>query len=765
MSRLDSGPCLAENHSYESLRRVAGQSPTTFPTPPRSISPAALSPMAPVSPLASMASLEPVSPLSLRSPLALVPVPPAPNTPLARLALKEGGGGDAEGQMQAQGKNEDGKEDKLQDGKIVDTETKSKGEVGWETYWFYLKACGGIVAVVGLLMGTAGTSLAWLFTNIALGHWMDAMQSGHSAATQQAFQLYLISVCVVLGATMARTVSQVASNLLSSKKLHEGLIVSVMMAPCSWFDATPTGRIVNRFSQDISTVDSNIILHMYGFMDCLLQAVQILGVICVSIPLLLVPFLPIVAYTWWVSKQYLHVSRELKRLESITKSPVFVLFSETLQGLPVVRAFREEHRFFSVCCGRIDEMNRCHLYLWISNRWLNFRMEVLGGLVAGTVGLAVVLQRRTIGSTVAGIALIYSLSFCDALTFLARAHANAQMDLNSIERISEYSRLTPEKYQMGSSDSSENSKGSGSMGIVGVGVGVGCVGGWPSEGRVEFKGISLSYASNSTPVLRDVSLLIPGRTKVGIVGRTGAGKSSLIAALFRLVEPTGQLLLDGVDVLQIPLHTLRGNVAIVPQEPTLFRGSVRFNLDPFGQHEEGALWEALRQAHIADFVEAMDSGGGLDAGAGGGAGGDEVAGTGGVGYAAMSLESRLVAEKGANFSVGQRQLLCMARAILRNAPVLVLDECTASVDHETDALIQQTVRRLSCSVICIAHRLHTIAYYDQVLVMDKGSVAESGDPYVLMQDPNSLFHSMCVTSGDYEELLALAKAGHEQRLR
>lgn len=200
----------------------------------------------------------------------------------------------------------------------------------------------------------------------------------------------------------------------------------MVCAPCTWFDATPIGRIINRFSQDISTIDSNVPHHLYGFMDCIVETSQIIAVIAYALPLLLLPFLPILCFTWWVSRQYLHISRELKRLESIKKSPVFVLFAETLQGLPVIRAFRTQAHFFSLCCRRIDDMNRCHIYLWIMNRWLNFRMQLLGAFVAGFVGAAVVYNAATIGSTMAGIVLIYSMSFCDALTWLARAHADVR---------------------------------------------------------------------------------------------------------------------------------------------------------------------------------------------------------------------------------------------------------------------------------------------------------------------------------------------------
>jgi len=359
--------------------------------------------------------------------------------------------------------------------------------------------------------------------------------------------------------------------------------------------------------------------------------------------------------------------------------------------------------------------------------------------------------------------------------------------MNSVERVKEYSELESEKYLLQESDLIEPSRGCfgniHSYGLSSEGYGsqqhfqsfsrvpdeldVIEEGGessaslfyiphhWPTEGSIEFKNISLQYNTSTSVVLSNMSFRIPGRKKVGIVGRTGAGKSSLVAALFRLVEPhEGSLLLDELDVLHIPLHSLRSRLAIVPQDPTLFKGSVRFNLDPFDQFSDEDIWSALRSVHMASHVEAMQWEAPTT---------NPPTSLGSFPTAAAStrgaLAAKMVAEKGANFSVGQRQLLCLARALLRKSPVLVLDECTASVDHETDALIQQTVRsQLSATtVLCIAHRLHTIAFYDLVLVMDSGQVAEFSDPYSLLMDDKSLFHSLCKSSGDFDELLAIAR--------
>ena len=242
-----------------------------------------------------------------------------------------------------------------------------------------MKACGGISAVLGLIVGSIAVVVAGLFQNIASGEWMNAMENsnGDINSSKHFFYNYLFSIFILLLTTCFSVSTEIISNLNSSKTIHELLTTSVMLSLCSWFDSTPIGRIINRFSQDISTIDTGLIESLYGFVRCVLETLLIIGVITYSLPYLLIAFIPIMLFTIWVSYQYLHISRELKRLESLMKSPVFILFSETLQGLAVVRSFHAEQRFFQLCCERCDNMNRCHLYMWLCNRWLNFRMQVI----------------------------------------------------------------------------------------------------------------------------------------------------------------------------------------------------------------------------------------------------------------------------------------------------------------------------------------------------------------------------------------------------
>ena len=396
------------------------------------------------------------------------------------------------------------------------------------------------------------------------------------------------------------------------------------------------------------------------------------------------------------------------------------------------------------------------------------------------MGLAVVVEAHNVGSAMAGVVLLYSLNFCDSLTWLARTHADCQMNMNSVERIQEYSNLKSEKYMKTSNPVNVKSRVTfsfrrstkleyTSLPVSDIEMADRSLDGddddvhlgWPSKGEITFRNISLKYNSSPTPVLRNISFSIPARKKVGVVGRTGVGKSSLIAALFRLVEPfEGEMIIDGINTMEIPLHTLRKSISIVPQQPTLFRGSVRFNLDPFNQFTDEQIWEALETVNLADYITSMEG---------------EKVNENLVGKfesvssghrlveSRPSLHDKQVAERGANFSTGQQQLLCLARAVLRKSQVLVLDECTASVDHEADKFIQETVRSKlnNCTVICIAHRLLTISFYDLVLVMDQGMVLEFDHPFSLLRQPSSVFRSMCVQSGDFDEILNTAREKFE----
>jgi ABC-type multidrug transport system fused ATPase/permease subunit len=606
---------------------------------------------------------------------------------------------------------------------IIIEETKSGGDIALEVYQFYINALGGLYTCLFILIGEIMISFLWVLQTYSLGKWMDDL-SIVGTSHYSLYQYLSVNVILVI-CTLIVLCYQAILSIRASNKIHYNLLTSVLLAPISWFDSNPIGRICNRFSQDISDIDNRIMDSISGYIWCSLNTIQIVSIIAYYLPFLLIPFVPVICFTFWVSYSYLHVSRELKRLESLNKSPLFALFSETLTGLPVIRSFKQHERFFNICKERIDNMNRPHIYLWLCNRWLNFRMQMLGSIVAGAVGFAVVQQASTIGSIAAGLSLLYSLNFCDSLTFLARSHADVQMAMNSAERVKEYSNLNSEKYLYNNENINTT--------LVEIPSKIKRSSNWPKKtSSVEFKNLSLEYQINQ-PVLKNVSFKIPKGKKLGIVGRTGSGKSSLIVSLFRLFEPMegSEILIDDKNILDIDLIQLRSSISIVPQDPTLFSGTIKTNLDPFNNHSEEQLWKSLQAVQLTAFVASMSG---------------------------NKLNDKIITDKGSNLSVGQRQLLCLARAILRDSSVLVLDECTANVDHETDGLIQETVQKelSSTTVLCIAHRLQTIAYYDLILVMDAGEVKEYDSPLKLLQQDSSIFKEMCLASGDFDSILNAA---------
>ncbi|KAI8844889.1 hypothetical protein BC829DRAFT_445862 [Chytridium lagenaria] len=430
------------------------------------------------------------------------------------------------------------------------------------------------------------------------------------------------------------------SGVLEVTRRRVGYMISLLIGfwerPFRFFDKTPVGRILNRASKDISTIDREVMMSYYFFFALLLDLVAITVIVTSITPFFIVAFLPFIWIYYGIAKDYLASSRELKRLDSVTRSPIYSMFSESLVGASTIRAYGAEQRFQTESLRRVNLNHRAYLYLWCANRWLGVRISTVAGLVIFTAAGITVLSRQTIGPGLAGISLIWSLNFSDYLIWLIRVHAGLEMSLNAVERVGEYLEI-------------EQEAGEAVEGVV-------VPTQWPTAGAISFNNLELRYAPDLDPVLKDVSFEIPGGSKVGIVGRTGAGKSSLTLALFRIVEPSsGHITIDGLNTSHIPLATLRSNLTIIPQ-------------DPFGDDD---VWRCLQRVHILETMQTTE---------GGGEGGETVdVGFGGCGG-------------WGNFSQGQRQLLCLARALLKSSKIAVLDEATASVDHETDARIQQTIR-------------------------------------------------------------------------
>nr|POE56764.1 atp-dependent bile acid permease [Quercus suber] len=579
---------------------------------------------------------------------------------------------------------------------------------------------------------------------------------------------YYLAVYAVLGVgymaiTLLREGVLFGGSITASKRIHRQLMESVAHARFRFFDGTPLGQMMNRFSKDIEAVDQEIAPVAVGVVHCLASIITIVVLISAITPGFLIAAIFITILYFLIGRFYISSSRDLKRLESVQRSPLYQQFGETLSGMTTIRAYGDERRFIRDNLDRINTHSRPFIYLWAANRWLAFRIDVVGALVAFSTGVFVITSVGRVDAGAAGLAMTYAVTFTENVLWFVRLYSSNEQNMNSVERIKEYLDVDQEAaYIIPENRPPAN---------------------WPSKGSVEFIGYSTRYRSDFDFVLKRLTFRILPGEKVGIVGRTGAGKSSLALALFRALEAEeGKILVDDVDIGLIGLQDLRENIVMVPQDPTLFTGTIRNNLDPFGLFTDEEIFTALRRVQLIGAPSATASG---------------MPSRPSTPLLSQSVKKQrstnpklsdpmpspttttdsstienknvfrnlnsAVAESGSNLSQGQRQLLCLARAMLKDPKVLLMDEATASIDYATDAKIQETIREIKNTTITIAHRLQTIIDYDKVLVLDKGEVIEYGNPYDLINQDKGIFRGMCEMSGDLETLERIAKKAHAAR--
>ena len=443
-------------------------------------------------------------------------------------------------------------------------------------------------------------------------------------------------------------------------------------------------------------------------------------------PYILVLAVVLVAICTYIASVYLEGAREVKRLESSTKSPVFEQFGSALTGVGTIRAFGKSDVYIERMHHRLDDYSKTYWYLWGFNRWMGWRMSLVGGFFATIVAIMILLLPK-IDAALAGFALSFALDYGSAVIWTIRHSTNLELDMNAAERIVEYSTLPIESQD-----------------------GVEPPAAWPSEGRLEVSNLVVSYAPDLPPVLKGLSFNVARNERIGVVGRTGAGKSSLTLALFRFLEAKqGSIHIDGLDISRLKLHTLRSRLAIIPQDPVLFSGTVRSNLDAFDQHSDSELRDALERVHLVSpsaLATPIDPSSSESEG---------TTSTSSNSNPFTSLSSPIT-EGGLNLSQGQRQLLCLARAIVSRPKIMVLDEATSAVDMATDTLIQRSIREEfgDSTLIVIAHRLSTIADFDKILVLDDGQAVEFGTPKELFEvdSGKGVFKGMVAESGEREKL-------------
>uniref|UniRef100_A0AAQ5YZ93 ATP-binding cassette, sub-family C (CFTR/MRP), member 3 n=1 Tax=Amphiprion ocellaris TaxID=80972 RepID=A0AAQ5YZ93_AMPOC len=588
--------------------------------------------------------------------------------------------------------------------KLIQAETAETGRVKTKVYLEYAKAVGPLLSVlICFLYGCQ--SAASIGANVWLSQWTNDASSNQ---TQENVHMR-VGVYAALGIAqgilvMISSFTLAMGNIGAARKLHFNLLENKVHTPQSFFDTTPIGRIINRFSKDIYVIDEALPATVLMFLGTFFVSLSTMIVIVSSTPIFAVVIAPLAFVYIFVQRFYVATSRQLKRLESVSRSPIYSHFSETITGSSVIRAYGRHNAFVLMSDMKVDENQKSYFPGIVSNRWLGVRIEFIGNCIVLFAALFAVTGKENLNPGLVGLSVSYALQVTMSLNWMVRMTSDLENNIVAVERVKEYSETKTEApWEV------EDKKPSSE---------------WPMQGNVEFNDYSVRYREGLDLVLKNITLKVISdhclSVQIGIVGRTGAGKSSMTLCLFRLLEAAaGEITIDDVKIAEIGLHDLRSKLTIIPQEPVLFSGTLRMNLDPFEKYTDEDVWKALEHSHLQKFVSNQP--------------------------AKLELEC---SEGGENLSVGQRQLVCLARALLRKTRILILDEATAAIDLETDDLIQSTIRTQfeDCTVFTIAHRLNTIMDYTRVLVLDKGQIAEFDSPTNLLSQ-RGIFYGMAKDAG------------------
>ncbi|KAE9378407.1 P-loop containing nucleoside triphosphate hydrolase protein [Stipitochalara longipes BDJ] len=622
------------------------------------------------------------------------------------------------------------------------TSSRALGNIAFRVYVRYFKAAGGvrfwvmILAVFGIYETTIIFNSWWIalwtksyntthfFAQFATTHGLiqtptttEFNLEGLDSNLRYYLSVYFgISIFVgVLGAFRYLLVFR--GCISSSRMLFGDFTYTLLHAPLRWLDTVPLGRILNRFTADFGAIDSEMGPTVAAALNF---SFRVVGIVVAGT--LISPYVIIVAAFFLgmsvvCASRFLQGAREIKRLESITRSPVFETFGTLLNGITTIRASRQTEYYIDSMFTKIDAHCQTLWYMWCFNTWLTFRLGIIGAGFSAAMAVFVILL-RDMTAPLAGFVLIFTLDYSDAILRVLKQYTNIELGMNSIERVLEYSEIAIED-QEGAEVSAA----------------------WPAEGALVVTDLVVGYAPDLPPILNALTFSVMPNERVGIVGRTGAGKSSLALALLRVLEAReGSISIDGLDISKLKLHHLRSRLSIIAQDPVLFSGTIRSNLDPFNSHSDEEILEALRRVYLINSTEVEMCRDVAN---------DNIMESVSSGRNLFAFLHSPVGESGRNFSQGQRQLLCLARAIISRPKILILDEATSAVDRETDRLIQRSIREefVNCTLIVIAHRLSTVTDFDKILVMGEGRGLEFGTPRELVE-AGGVFAGMLKQSGE-----------------
>ncbi|RMZ95784.1 canalicular multispecific organic anion transporter 1 [Brachionus plicatilis] len=590
--------------------------------------------------------------------------------------------------------------------KIIEKENIESGNLKTKTIFEYFKAC-SFLSTILFLFGYVLMNVFYAFSSFWLSEWTNANIEESGDKLDKGFRIFIYGL---LG--FSQNIFSFSSEIISvkmimnsSRNLHQNMLESVMHSTMQFFESTPIGRILNRFSKDIINLEFIIPAAFRDFIYCVFDLITTAVVITLSTPLFLAVIVPISIIYVFIQRFYVVSSSKLKRLDATTRSPIYSHFGETLNGLSTINAYNAQSRFINLLEKKINENNSYFYPSMVSTRWCAVQMEIIGIILIISACIFAVMAKGSISPGIIGLSISFALNISSMMRYGVKCASDLESNLTSVERINEYCN-TPQEANWQNTNYKPDDK-------------------WPENGEIKFIDYSVRYRQDLDFALKNINCHIKPSEKIGIVGRTGAGKSSLSLALFRLLERNdGEILIDNMNTKRMGLHDLRQKLTIIPQDPVLFSGTLRMNLDPFEQSTDKQIWNALEKAHLKTFVENLDK--------------------------KLLFEC---SEGGENLSVGQRQLICLARALIRNSKILLLDEATAAIDHNTDNLVQETIRTAfsHCTMITIAHRLNTILDSDRIMVLDKGKIVEFDTPVKLLKNKNGLFYSMAKAAGIVNE--------------